>query len=270
MKKYPKISVVTVVYNNENYIGSTIESVINQTYNNIEYVIIDGGSTDKTKEIIEKHIDNIDVFISERDKGIYDAMNKGIALCSGDFILFLNSGDVFYANESIIKLAEYVMKCIHVDIIYGDVGVAFQKFNFMSIMKSKNIVDIRKGMVANHQSCLINRELHLKYNYDLRYKLASDYHFILKSYLNGANIIQVPIVISVISDGGVSDSNRLSVFREKLKIKNELDYSIINFFSFCKESTYMFFMSLVKYVLPPSILQRMYSYKYKKTYNHGE
>ncbi|KVV13971.1 glycosyltransferase family 2 protein [Flavobacterium sp. TAB 87] len=259
----PKISIITVVYNDAKHISKTIESVINQCYQNIEYVIIDGGSKDSTVDKINNYINKVNIFISEQDLGIYDAMNKGTRLATGDFLLFLNSGDVFHNNGVISKLAEYIIKVKPVDLIYGDVGIATSKINFIPILKSKQISLIIEGMVANHQSCLISRDLQTKYNYDLKYKLASDYHFILRSYLNGARIVQIDEIISVISDGGVSDANRLSVFREKLRIKNELNYSLKNYFDFYIESGYMYIASMGKKILPNAVLTILYKRKYE-------
>ena len=104
--EYPLITVVTVVFNGEATLEQTIQSVVNQTYDNVEYIIVDGGSKDRTLDIIKKYEDRIDYWQSEPDKGIYDAMNKGIELANGDWINFMNSGDSFY-NECVIKNIYY-------------------------------------------------------------------------------------------------------------------------------------------------------------------
>ena len=107
----PKISVVTVCYNAVNDIEKTILSVINQTYPNIEYLIIDGGSTDGTMDIVNKYKDKIDVIVSEPDKGIYDAMNKGIDRATGDWINFMNAGDCFFEKETVNSVFIYLFVC---------------------------------------------------------------------------------------------------------------------------------------------------------------
>ena len=118
----PLVSIVTVVYNGEVFLEKTIQSVINQSYSNIEYIIIDGGSTDETVDIIKKYEDRIDYWVSEIDSGIYDAMNKGIDLASGDWINFMNAGDSFVGCNVLLNL-NYFLSDINYDIIYGDVNI---------------------------------------------------------------------------------------------------------------------------------------------------
>lgn len=115
----PKISVVTVCYNAINDIEKTILSVINQTYSNIEYIIIDGGSTDGTMDIVNKYKDKIDVIVSEPDKGIYDAMNKGIDRATGDWINFMNAGDCFFNNVALENVFPRNYESVNFDILYG-------------------------------------------------------------------------------------------------------------------------------------------------------
>jgi glycosyltransferase involved in cell wall biosynthesis len=259
---YPKISIVTVVYNDVNHIEATINSVLNQTYKNIEYCILDGGSFDGTLEIVNKYTKRINNFVSEKDDGIYDAMNKGIYLSSGDYILFLNSGDEFVNYDIIEQLANYILSNNSVDVLYGDVKVYKTTHDFMYLRKSKDISNIKRDMVASHQSCLIKRELHLKENYDLKYKLASDYNFILKIFLNGATILRIPLAIAIITDGGVSDLNRKNVFREKLIIKNELTFSIVNYVHYYYDLIYMNLLNLIKNSLSKNSLRYLFRFKY--------
>ncbi len=119
MSKHPKISIVTVCYNAERNIEKTILSVINQTYDNIEYIVIDGGSNDGTLSVINKYASKIDKVISEPDKGIYDAMNKGITLAKGDWINFMNAGDS-YVDSCVLKLVSDNINS-NCDMIYGDI-----------------------------------------------------------------------------------------------------------------------------------------------------
>ena len=116
-RKKPNVSVITVCYNCESTIENTVKSVVNQTYPNVEYIIIDGKSTDRTIDIVKQFSKNIECIVSEKDDGIYSAMNKGIDICTGDYVIFLNSGDCFY-NRTVIEIM--VKKSNGQDIVYGD------------------------------------------------------------------------------------------------------------------------------------------------------
>lgn len=162
----PKITVVTVVYNGEQSIEKTIKSVINQTYANIEYIVIDGKSSDSTVDIIRKYNDKISLWVSEPDKGIYDAMNKAIDIASGQWINFLNSGDVFYNNEVISKMftTDYDF-----DVLYGGVILRW-KFGDELCLPDKK----KKEMPFCHQSCFTKTELLKEFHFDLKYKICAD------------------------------------------------------------------------------------------------
>ena len=122
MKNNPlQISIVTVVFNGEAFLEKSIQSVINQTYKNIEYIVIDGGSTDGTIDIIKKYQDKIAVWISEKDDGIYEAMNKGIALAHGKWINFMNAGDVLFNDNVLTDFCEKSLAYPNVDFFYSDV-----------------------------------------------------------------------------------------------------------------------------------------------------
>jgi glycosyltransferase involved in cell wall biosynthesis len=167
----PLISVITVVFNGEPNLEETIQSVINQTYDNVEYIIIDGGSTDGTVDIIRKYEGQIDYWVSERDEGIYDAMNKGWLLATCDaFILFINNGDLVIAIPNLKNLAA--------DNVYvGSVKLAGGgKFN--------NKIDFRLhlGNTIHHQALLINNKISPKQPFNIRYKTYADFDFIQRLY----------------------------------------------------------------------------------------
>lgn len=258
---FPKISIITIVYNNRDSVKRTIESVLNQTYKNIEFVVVDGGSNDGTVEEIQRFIDQTTVFVSEKDKGIYDAMNKGITLASGDWILFLNSGDFFDDIAILAKLAALVIENKTAEILYGDIKV-LPNIGTTYVQKARSIAGIKTEMIASHQACFIKRKLHLKYNYNLEYKFSADYEFFFKSYLAGASIVRVPLVIAVITGGGVSDLNRINVFKERLKIKNNLNPTIINYIDYCKSISYCYLVNAIKKYSPIFLINKLYAFKY--------
>ena len=147
-----KISIITVVYNDENRIRKTIESVINQTYNNIEYIIVDGNSTDNTINIINNYQNKTSLIISEADNGIYDAMNKGLRVSTGDRVLFLNAGDELFDKYIISSIITFLKGKEQYALVYGNVLLK----GVNQILKSKPIKNINKVMVTNHQACFFN------------------------------------------------------------------------------------------------------------------
>ena len=161
----PLISIITVVYNDIDSIEKTISSVLSQTYTNIEYIVIDGNSTDGTVEIINKYDNQISYWISEDDKGIYDAMNKGILNVNGEWINFMNSGDFFYDNDVISKIFTEEKDYENVSIIYGDHQI--RRLEHSEIFKALPLHLFWKCMPFSHQSMFIKTEL-MKINlYDL-------------------------------------------------------------------------------------------------------
>lgn len=165
----PLISVVTVCFNAVRDIEKTILSVINQTYQNIEYIIIDGGSTDGTVDIIKKYAGHITYWVSEPDKGIYDAMNKGIKVATGEWINFMNAGDVFYDDSVVEKFFNTTLNH-NVKVIYGD--CVMKGLEHKSLCKAKPLSVFYKQQPFYHQSVFIKTEY---CQYDINLRIASDY-----------------------------------------------------------------------------------------------
>jgi glycosyltransferase involved in cell wall biosynthesis len=171
----PLISVVTVVFNGEEFLEETIQSVINQTYDNVEYIIIDGGSTDGTVDIIKKYEDHIDYWVSEKDGGIYDAMNKGIKVANGDFINFMNSGDTFHTLDSIKKIVESMQD--NKTVYFGRAEIiGGKKQNLFPGVKydKDNIHQWLKKTMPNHQAMFFPKSFYKKTYYNLDYPVGSD------------------------------------------------------------------------------------------------
>jgi len=168
----PLISVITVVYNNEKYLKETIKSVINQTYDNVEYIIIDGGSTDGTLDVIKKYEAQIDYWVSEPDQGLYDAMNKAILASSGTWLNFMNSGDMYSDQHSIKHAIEYADS--NVDVIYSDLYLYSDSHS-----KIRRIACNAESLFVVHQSMIYKRVLHEKHGLYLVHKnlTISDYLF---------------------------------------------------------------------------------------------
>lgn len=179
----PLISIITVVYNGAKTLEHTIQSVINQSYNNIEYIIIDGGSTDGSIEIIKKYESEISYWISEPDKGLYDAMNKGILRANGEIIGMLNSDDWYESNAVELIVESYIQnpskRIFHGDRfdILNDGTIKVKKFH------PSGFKFIYYGMTYNHPSMFVHREIYKTYLYNVNLRALSDYEFVLKQYL---------------------------------------------------------------------------------------
>lgn len=222
----PKFSIITVCYNSQNEIEKTILSVINQQQRELfEYIIIDGSSTDKTLEIIESYRKKIDIVISESDTGIYDAMNKGIKKASGEWILFMNSGDSFADNNVLKQVAQKItIKNIKSDIIYGNVIKLYRDKSIR--FKAEKLSLLRYRMPFSHQSTFVKTKILQKELFDTKYKIAADYDFFHKAYLQGYSFCYLDIYISLFdSVSGISSTsvwksikeNALIIIRHKYK-----------------------------------------------------
>jgi len=203
----PKVTIITVVFNSVHTLEKTIQSIINQTYANKEYIIIDGGSTDGSIDIIRKYEDSIDYWVSETDKGLYYAMNKGLKYATGSWINFMNSGDDFYEDTTIEKIFLKAQTC---DILYGNVMFGFDSNNNL-LVKPQKLDFFWKGMPFVHQSCFIRTDLMLKHSFDTQYKLVADYDSIYKMYVGGNSFHYLDLTICNFLAGGMSDNNPQSI-----------------------------------------------------------
>ncbi|GAT63262.1 glycosyltransferase family 2 protein [Paludibacter jiangxiensis] len=183
-----KISIITIVYNNKHCITDAIQSVQSQTYLDIEHIVVDGGSTDGTQEIIEPYRPNLAVYISEKDKGLYDALNKGIKAATGDVIGILHSDDLYYDQDTLSKVA----KCFEqtgADLVYAN-GQYVDKQDPNSVKRIYPAKSYRKrflrfGWIPLHTTIYVKRELFEKYGlYETQYRIASDYEISLRWFLN--------------------------------------------------------------------------------------
>ena len=219
IKKEFNISIITVVLNRKELLEKTIKSIISQSINIYELIIIDGGSDDGTLEIIKKYQDKIAYWVSEADNGIYDAMNKGLKAATGDYIWFLNAGDEIYSNDIIQKLTEFN---ILPDVFYGDVEYIDSEGNHLGTRKLKkppenfNWINLLNGMVVSHQSFIIRRDKAEFYN--LNYKYCADIDWMINSMRKCEDIINTKMTLSKFLTGGYSKSNILKSNIERYKI----------------------------------------------------
>lgn len=239
-KTSPLVSIITVVFNAVKDIEKTLQSVLSQSYNNIEYIVIDGGSTDGTVDIIRKYSDRIDYWISESDNGIYDAMNKGVNIAHGEWINFMNCGDLFADNI----IVEYLMKYIYTkecDVLYGDVILKRNK-----VLKRKKALDmesIKYSLPFCHQSSFVKLSILKKCPFNLSFSLAADYEFFYRLYYKtNCKFLYVDKVIAVYeSTFGISSVNRRKTYDEiclingrNLTILGRLRFYIISLLLYVK------------------------------------
>lgn len=215
-----KISVVTVSYNAVDTIEQTILSVLNQTYPNIEYIIIDGGSTDGTVNIIKKYADRIAYWKSEPDRGIYNAMNKGTEVATGEWINFMNSGDIFHSDTVIQKLIESLPS--KADVIYGNTLLVYSWGKYLQNALPMNMIQHRLPFC--HQSCFIKMTTMKRMKYNLEFKICADYDFFYRLYQTGGLFSHLPICISNYeAEEGMSATHGLQLLKESAIITDQIN-----------------------------------------------
>ncbi|MBL7729173.1 MAG: glycosyltransferase [Dinghuibacter sp.] len=222
MNRFPVISIITVCFNEREHIEQTINSVLNQTLAGIEFIVIDGASTDGTTEIIERYRNRIAYYSSEKDKGIYDGMNKGLKQATGEYILFLNGGDVLAANDVLEKTFATQTGA---DAWYGEVqfldeqgqvlGTRSQVSN-QQLPAQLNWKSLRHGMVVSHQAFIVKREL-APY-YDLQYRICSDINWMIACLKNCRTTCNTGLVIAQFRTGGTSAQHRKKAWKERYQI----------------------------------------------------
>lgn len=231
-KSSVKLSAITVVYNNARDIERTILSVIHQTYKNIEYIIIDGASTDGTTNIIDKYRQQIAVFISEPDKGIYDAMNKGIKHATGDYLLFMNSGDEIFATDTVEKV---FASAGDADIYYGETIMINDNLEVLGERRHKTPEhftwkSFKYGMSISHQAIYVKRSLAGFYDTD-RYQLSADIDWILRIAKKAKKIVNTRMYVAKYLIGGMSKKRHLQSLKERYRIFKEYYGFLPNLFN---------------------------------------
>lgn len=224
-----KVTIVTVAYQAEDHIENTIRSVIEQNYDNFEYIVIDGGSSDDTLNIIKRYQSSIDVIVSEPDGGIYDAMNKAILLARGEWILFMNSNDWFVS----INVLSDVFMVSHddADFIYGDHQFIGDKRTFH--VKARPLTQMWKRISFSHQALFSRTELMKKFKFDLSKAVVADYDFYYRCYSSGYRFKYLDQEVAAVSGGGFSSISFFRRTKERWSVVNKYTPSSkVNIFYF--------------------------------------
>ncbi len=216
MEFSPLVSIITIVYNGERHIEGTIQSVLEQTYPNIEYILIDGGSTDGTIDIVNRYRDKIAFVLSEKDNGISDAFNKGIKLAHGEIVGIINADD-WYEKDAVASVVNQIGDN---DVTYGDLRLIKNgKTDF--ILKGDHHY-IEREMTINHPTVFVRKKCYDQFGmFDEQYKCAMDYDLILRLWVNGCRFKYIPQVISNMRMEGFSNAQWLVGCEETLLIKNK-------------------------------------------------
>ncbi len=227
-----KISVITVCFNSESTIEKTILSIFNQTHTNIEYIVIDGDSADNTLSILKNNKDKIDVLISEPDQGLYDAMNKGIAMAKGDLIGVLNSDDTFYSNTVLEEIDSFHSQN-NIEASIGNIMQFKKNGNVVRNYSSKywNPTKLKIGFMPPHPSIFFKRDLFNQYgNYDISFKIGADYELITRFFLkNNIRWKYSGITTTSMLVGGLSSSGASSYKLISNEIKKALKMNGVSF-----------------------------------------
>ena len=232
--KLPIVTVVTVTYNAEASIRTTIQSIIDQTYSNIELIIIDGNSNDGTNRIIMEYNNFISHYVSEKDNGIYDAMNKGIKVSNGEYVVFMNAGDTFYSDDTILDIFMSVNDSF--DLIYGDSCLLSKTKK--RIKKAKKISKPRRMPIC-HQAMITSSKFLKSNNFDLKYELASDFDLVYKIITMKKKVYYFNKPLCIVTLGGASDVLWKKVWQEYSLIYKEYNkFKFIDrIYFFCSKKT---------------------------------
>ncbi len=210
------MSIITVVYNDADGLERTIKSIQAQSYPNIEHVIIDGASTDGTPDIIKKYQEKISYWVSEPDKGLYDAMNKGLRASSGDYVWFMNAGDLIHTDDTSAQI--FAGKDELADVYYGDTMIVDEEYKEVGLRRLRppdnlSWKSFKKGMLVCHQAILVKRSL--ADEYDLKYSHSADFDWVIKALKKTEKIHNTGIILASFLDGGHSKQNIRPSLKER-------------------------------------------------------
>lgn len=203
----PKITVITIAFNGGEFLEQTLLSTFNQTYENVEVLVIDGGSSDKSLEILQKYNNQIDYWVSENDKGIYHAMNKGIGLSTGDWISFMNCGDRFFSNSVLAQVFENLVSS-ESKIIFGNWEVRYPSGR-SKIRNAGFEFDLWKGSQFCHQAAIIQGDYHRSHLYSLDMPIVADFDFFYRAQQSNVEFQKLDLVLASIESAGISDIERI-------------------------------------------------------------
>lgn len=222
---HPKFSLITVTYNAGAVLEDTIQSIITQTYKNVEYILIDGASTDNTMRIIERYRDHIHTVVSEPDQGLYDAMNKGLSLATGDYVCFLNAGDCLHEDDTLLGMVHSVAASHKApcppDVLYGDTALVDSEGHFLRMRRltpPEHLTwkSFRHGMLVCHQAFFARRAI--APHYDLRYRFSADFDWCIRVMKQARYLHNTHLTLVDYLDEGLTTRNHRASLIERFHI----------------------------------------------------
>lgn len=219
---HPKFSIITVTYNAGKVLEDTIQSVITQTYKNVEYIIIDGKSTDGTMDIVNRYREHIHTIVSEPDKGLYDAMNKGIDLATGDYLCFLNAGDELHEDDTLQLIVHSLNGEKELpDVIYGETAIVDEEGHFLRMRRLSTPEHLtwksfQHGMLVCHQAFMPRRDLAVKYN--LKYRFSADFDWCIRIMKKSRVLHNTHLTIIDYLNEGMTTRNHKASLKERFHI----------------------------------------------------
>lgn len=218
----PVFSIITVTYNASRWLERTLLSVLSQSYASIEYLVIDGGSTDGTVDLIKQYASGIAYWVSEPDQGLYDAMNKGLRRATGDYVWFINAGDTIYTADTVQKIVASLKKNVSLpDVLYGETALVDAEGRSLGMRRLKAPARLtwksfRMGMLVCHQSFIAKRELAPPYDTD--YRLVADYDWCIRCLQKARTIRNTRLILSNFLEEGLSSVHRKASLKERYAV----------------------------------------------------
>ena len=218
----PKFSIITVTYNAEAVLEDTIQSVISQTYHHVEYILVDGASKDGTLSIIDRYRDRITRIVSEPDKGLYDAMNKGLRLATGDYVCFLNAGDSFHEDDTLQQMVHTLRELTELpDVLYGETALVDAEGHFVRMRRLQAPEHLtwhsfRQGMLVCHQAFFAKRTL--AEPYDLRYRFSADFDWCIRIMKKSKVLHNTHLTLIDYLEEGMTTRNHKASLHERFRI----------------------------------------------------
>lgn len=217
----PLFSVITVTFNAEKTIGRTIDSVASQTFDNYEHIVVDGNSSDSTQEIIKSSDNKRITVFSEPDRGLYDAMNKGIGLAKGRYLIFLNAGDKFHSESTLDIIAKTILSNDFPGVVYGQTDIVDDRGNYigprhLTAPETLSLDDFKQGMVVCHQAFVVKRDIAPYFN--LHYKFSADYEWCIICLMHSEKNVSTGCVLIDYLEGGLTSANHRRSLEERFHI----------------------------------------------------